>query len=285
MNAYLRLMRFDKPIGILLLAWPMLWALWLAAGGLPPLSVLFVFLVGSALMRAAGCIINDIADRKVDGFVERTKNRPLVSGDAKLKMAVILFLLLLGAAFLLVLTQNRLTILMALVAPVFAIFYPFTKRMTYWPQFFLGLAFAWAVPMAFAAVLGFVPAKAWLVYAVALVWPIMYDTQYAMVDRSDDVRIGVKSTAILFGRYDRLILGGLQLLIMLLLLCIGFAFKLNHWFWLGAVLIGMDFCYQQYLTFHRQRQLCFKAFLHNNWLGLLVFALIAIGLHSGPVFF
>ncbi|OGT51308.1 MAG: 4-hydroxybenzoate polyprenyltransferase [Gammaproteobacteria bacterium RIFCSPHIGHO2_12_FULL_41_15] len=277
MNAYLRLMRFDKPIGIFLLAWPMLWALWLAAGGLPSLTVLLVFVAGAVLMRAAGCIINDVADRKIDGHVQRTMLRPLVSGEAAPLIALLLFVGLLLVACALVLTQNRLTIGLACLAPIFVILYPFTKRFTHLPQLFLGLAFAWAVPMAFAAVLDSVPAKAWVVYLLALIWPVMYDTQYAMVDREDDVKIGVKSTAILFGRFDRWALGFLQVLLWLLILWVGYLFHLNFWFFLGSFIILIDFAYQQYLTFERNRAACLKAFLHNNWLGLLIFLLVVFG--------
>lgn len=280
MNAYLRLMRFDKPIGIFLLAWPMLWALWLAAGGLPPLWVLAVFAMGAVCLRAAGCIINDIADRKVDGHVERTKQRPLVTGEASLKGAMALFVGLLLLAFVLVCTLNSVTIKLALVAPLLASLYPFTKRFTYWPQLFLGIAFAWAIPMAFAAVQCVVPLKAWCLYALALLWPMMYDTQYAMVDRDDDMKIGVKSTAIRFGAADRYWLLGMQTFLLLLLWAVGYLFRLNGWFWCGTLLVLADFAYQQALTWRRERRACFKAFLHNNWLGALIFLLVVVGLNA-----
>lgn len=270
-NRYIRLTRLDRPIGIFLVMWPMLWALWLAADGVPPLPVLGVFLAGCALMRSAGCVINDIADRRIDPHVRRTKARPLATGEVGLAEAVVLFAVLCLVAFALVLTLNRLTVLLSFVGVGLAILYPFTKRATYWPQMFLGAAFAWAVPMAFAAVTGTVPGAAWLVFAATLVWALIYDSMYAMVDRDDDLEIGVKSTAVLWGRYDRFWIGVFQIVFFDLLIAVGAAFGLGTAYYLGLAAAVAIAIYHQWLIRNRDRDACFKAFLHNNYLGMAVF--------------
>ncbi len=278
---YLRLTRLHKPIGIFLLVWPMLWALWLAGRGLPDPWVLFVFIAGAVLMRSAGCVINDFADRKIDGHVKRTQARPLATGEVSPREALALFVVLCLAALVLVLTLNGLTILMAFVGAGLAVLYPFTKRATHWPQMFLGAAFGWAVPMAFAAVSGGVPLGGWLLFAATLIWALVYDTFYAMVDRDDDLKLGVKSTAILWGRYDRLGIGVFQCLFFALLVAVGRAFGLGWLYYLGlAVAIGMA-VYHQWLVRHRERAACFKAFMHHNVLGGVVFAGIVAGLAFG----
>lgn len=283
LNHYLKLMRFDKPIGILLLLWPTLWALFIAAEGLPPLPILFVFIVGVILMRAAGCVINDIADRNIDPFVERTWHRPLATKKIATKNAFILFIILLALAFLLVCTLNRFTMMLAVIAAVLASIYPFTKRFTHWPQLFLGAAFAWSVPMSFAALQNHIPSHAWILYAATLIWTLAYDTEYAMVDRADDLKIGVKSTAILFGAYDRLALGVLQAVFVGLMAWLGCWVRLAWPYYLGLGVAGLLFAYQQLLIKNREPQACFRAFLNNNQVGLAIFVglLIALGLGTG----
>ena len=269
---YLKLMRVDRPIGTLLLLWPTLWALWLAAGGFPHWHLLIIFPLGVFLMRSAGCVINDFADRRVDGAVARTAQRPLATGALSTREALVLFAALCGLAFVLVLLTNRLTILLSLVAVALAAIYPFMKRYTHLPQVVLGAAFGWSIPMAFAAQLGEVPRTAWLVFAANLLWTIAYDTFYAMVDRDDDLKIGVKSTAILFGDDDRMITASLQALTLLALIFIGAQFKLAYWFYVSLIGVSALFIYQQWLIRERRRDLCFKAFLDNNRVGALIFA-------------
>lgn len=269
---YLKLMRVDRPIGTLLLLWPTLWALWLAAGGFPHGQLLIIFPLGVFLMRSAGCVINDFADRRVDGAVERTAQRPLAIGAVSTREALVLFFGLCALAFVLVLFTNRLTILLSLVAVALAAIYPFMKRYTHLPQVVLGAAFGWSIPMAFAAQLGEVPRTAWLVFAANLLWTIAYDTFYAMVDRDDDIKIGVKSTAILFGDDDRMITASLQALTLLALIFIGAQFKLAYWFYVSLIGVAALFIYQQWLIRERRRDLCFKAFLDNNRVGALIFA-------------
>lgn len=272
LERYLRLTRLNKPIGIFLVVWPMLWALWLAAGGFPDAWVLFVFVAGAVLMRSAGCVINDFADRHIDGHVKRTRARPLATGEVSAREALVLFGVLCLLAFALVLTLNGLTIAMAVVGAGLAVLYPFTKRMTHWPQMFLGAAFGWAVPMAFAAVSGGVPAGGWLLFLATLIWALVYDTFYAMVDRDDDLKIGVKSTAILWGRYDRLIIGVFQCLFLLLLVAVGRAFSLGMLYHLSLIVAAAMACYHQWLARNRERGPCFKAFMHHNVLGGVIFA-------------
>lgn len=270
-----KLMRFDRPIGTLLLLWPTLWALWLACEGLPPVNLLVIFGLGVVLMRAAGCVINDFADRKVDGAVKRTQSRPLATGKVAPREAITLFIILCLGAFALVLFTNTFTIALSFAAVVLAFCYPFMKRYTHLPQVVLGAAFAWAVPMAFAAQNNLVPPQAWLIYTVVVIWTMVYDTFYAMVDRDDDLRIGVKSTAVLFGELDRAITGFLQLLVLVGLCFMAGAFELRWPFHMSILLVACLFAYQQYLIRFRQREACFKAFLNNNWVGLVVFAGIA----------
>ncbi|WP_226376327.1 4-hydroxybenzoate octaprenyltransferase [Pantoea stewartii] len=270
-QAYSRLMRIDKPIGTLLLLWPTSWALWLANRAMPPLPVLIVFVAGVFVMRAAGCVINDYADRKVDGHVERTKLRPLASGAVTAKEAKMLFVVLGLIAFGLVLSMNLMTIMLSVVGLALAWVYPFMKRYTHLPQVVLGAAFGWAIPMAWAAVSESLPLVCWLVFLANICWTVAYDTQYAMVDREDDLKIGVKSTAILFGQYDKLIIGLLQLATLGLMALVGTRLHLNGAFYWTLLLAGGLFVYQQKLIAKRARQACFQAFLNNNYVGLVLF--------------
>ncbi len=278
-SALLDLIRFDKPIGTLLLLWPTLWALWIAAEGVPDYDLLLIFIAGTFLTRAAGCIINDLADRRVDGAVSRTSGRPLVTGAVTQKEAVTLFVSLMLLAFVLVLFTNTLTIALSVGAVVLASTYPFMKRYTHLPQLVLGLAFSWGIPMAFAAQRNGLPTPLWLIFLGNLCWIVAYDTKYAMVDRVDDIPAGIKSTAILFGRYDRTIIAVLQALSLLCLYLAGQAFALGPYFNLSLLAAAGLFGYQQYLIRNRDRDACFRAFLHNNWVGMVIFA--GIVLHYG----
>ena len=271
-SGYWRLVRADRPIGIYLLLWPALWALWVAAAGFPPWWTLLVFVLGTALMRSAGCAINDFADRHIDGLVERTAQRPLATGHVSPREALIVFAVLSGVAFALVLTLNTKTIAHSFIAVTLAALYPFTKRYTHMPQLFLGLAFGWAVPMAFTAVQGAIPSVAWFLFAATVVWALIYDTMYAMVDREDDLAIGVKSTAILFGRFDRLAIGLLQLLMLGLLLQVGQMADRGALYLFGLAVAAGLFSFQQVLIYRRERARCFRAFLNNHYVGLAVFA-------------
>lgn len=269
-------MRIERPIGSYLLLWPTLWALWIAAEGVPDWPILLIFVAGVFIMRSAGCVINDIADRKVDGAVERTKDRPLASGAVTTKEALALFFLLLLLAFTLVLQLNQLTILFSLAGVLLAASYPFMKRYHHLPQVWLGAAFGWSIPMAFTAVTGELPSPlAWLLFTANLIWTTGYDTMYGMCDREDDLEIGVKSTAILLGNYDRLAVGITQALTLSLLLWAGVLAKLGVWFWLGLVAASLFFIYQQYLIRERERWQCFQAFINNTWPGMMVFLGIA----------
>lgn len=269
---YALLIRANKPIGTLLLVWPMLWTLWIAAKGLPNPWVLFVFLAGTWLMRSAGCAINDYADRHFDGHVERTRNRPLATGRIRSAEAVGVFIALSFLAFLLVLSMNRLTILLSLIGIVLAASYPFMKRYHHLPQVHLGAAFGWAVPMAWTAQTGVMPNPlVWLIFITAVIWATIYDTMYAMADRQDDLKLGLKSTAILFGEADRLIVGILQVLMMLALYLIGHDAGLGWPYDLSLIIAGGLFVYQQMLITYRVPEFCFRAFMNNNWLGLVVF--------------
>lgn len=273
---YWRLMRFDKPIGILLLLWPALWALWLAGKGFPGILPLFVIVMGVLLTRAAGCVINDYADRKFDPHVERTRLRPIAAGEVEPEEALLLFAILVVMALLLVMLSNRLTMMLAIPGGLLAASYPFMKRYTYWPQAYLGLAFGWAVPMSFSAVLNHIPGIAWEIYAATILWALIYDTMYAIVDREDDLKIGVKSTAILFGRHDRQIIAMLQLLMLALLWDAGQRAGLDWRMSLGVCGALVLFAYQQWLIRHHDREGCFRAFLNNHWVGAGVFAGIAL---------
>lgn len=273
---YLRLMRVERPIGTLLLLWPTLWALWLAAEGVPSLKNLVIFSLGVFLMRSAGCVINDYADRKVDGHVKRTKDRPLAAGLVSSDEALFLFMLLGALSFLLVLFTNWLTVGLSFIGLMLAACYPFMKRYTYFPQVVLGAAFSWSVIMAFAAEKAVVPKEAWLVYIAVTVWTVAYDTFYAMVDRDDDLEIGVKSTAILFGDYDRVITSILQLFVVFVLLLIGYRFEMGAIYYLSMIAAACLFAYQQVLIEKRDREGCFKAFLNNHWVGMAIFIGIAL---------
>ncbi|ALB64264.1 4-hydroxybenzoate polyprenyltransferase [Cronobacter condimenti 1330] len=274
--AYHRLMRTDKPIGALLLLWPTLWALWVATPGLPPLWILAVFVAGVWLMRAAGCVVNDYADRKFDGHVKRTAHRPLPSGAVTEKEARTLFIILVLLSFLLVLTLNVKTILLSVAALALAWMYPFMKRYTHLPQVVLGAAFGWSIPMAFCAVNQSLPLSCWLMFAANICWAVAYDTEYAMVDRDDDVKIGVKSTAILFGRYDKVMIGLLQVVVLALLATIGWLNDLGAFFYAGLAGAGALFIWQQKIIAGRDRDACFRAFLNNNYVGLLIFIGLAL---------
>ncbi|MFW3573055.1 4-hydroxybenzoate octaprenyltransferase [Kosakonia cowanii] len=274
--AFHRLMRTDKPIGALLLLWPTLWALWVATPGVPPLWILLVFVAGVWLMRAAGCVVNDYADRKFDGHVKRTANRPLPSGAVTENEARGLFIILVLLAFALVLTLNLMTILLSVAALGLAWIYPFMKRYTHLPQVVLGAAFGWSIPMAFAAVSESVPLSCWIMFFANILWAVAYDTEYAMVDRDDDVKIGIKSTAILFGRHDKLIIGILQVMVMAMMAAVGWLNGLG-WIYYATVLVaGALFVYQQVLIAGRERDACFKAFLNNNYVGLVLFLGLAV---------
>ena len=274
--AFVDLTRLNRPIGTYLVLWPTLWALWLAAGGLPDIKVLLIFVVGVVLMRSAGCVINDFADRKVDGHVRRTCQRPLATGKVTAKEALVLFVSLIFISFLLTLFTNSLTIMLAPVALLLAAIYPFMKRYTHFPQVVLGAAFSWAIPMAFAAQSNALPPALWLVFFANLLWTVGYDTAYAMEDREDDLKIGVKSTAVFFGKYDRLAIGVLQLLTLLLLALAGMAFERGVLFYLGLAGMTGFFVWQQWLIRKRQRGPCLRAFLNNHYAGMLLFVCLVL---------
>ncbi|MGR9087073.1 MAG: 4-hydroxybenzoate octaprenyltransferase [Gammaproteobacteria bacterium] len=273
---YWILARFDRPIGILILLWPTLWALWLAGKGRPDGLVLTVFCLGVVLMRAAGCVINDYADRGFDPHVERTRQRPIASGAVTPNEALLVFAVLCLIAFGLVLQLDPYTIRLSFVGAFLAASYPFMKRFTHLPQAYLGIAFGWAVPMAFSAQINAIPAVAWVLYLAVVLWALIYDTMYAMVDKEDDLKIGVKSTAILFGRYDRHIMAMLQLTMLALLVVVGRMEQLAAPYYGGLLVAAGLGGYQQTLIFHRERSNCFKAFLNNNWFGMAVFAGIVL---------
>lgn len=269
--AYCRLMRIDKPIGALLLLWPTLCALWLASRGTPDPLIFLVFFCGVFLMRSAGCVINDFADRNIDGHVERTSKRPLPNGEVSERESKILFAVLILISFILVLALNKLTILLSVAALGLAWMYPFMKRITHLPQLILGVAFSWSIPMAYAAIIDSLPLSCWILLLANLLWTVAYDTQYAMVDRKDDLRIGVKSTAILFDRFDKLIIGVLQAMTLVLFVILAQLNGLSNSFYWCLLIVGMLFIYQQQLMADRQPAKCFKAFMNNNYVGLLLF--------------
>jgi len=269
-NALWRLMRFDRPIGILLLLWPTMWALWIAGDGSPSVKNILIFCTGVVLMRAAGCIMNDVADRDFDPHVERTRCRPLASGELTVRQAILTFLIVMLLAFGLVLMTNALTIKLAFAGAVLASTYPFFKRWTHLPQVVLGLAFGWGIPMAFAAETGQVAAAAWLILLINVIWSVIYDTLYAMVDREDDISIGLKSTAILFGRHDLVILRILKVSMIVLLVLLGVRLQFG-WPWFAGVAVATGlFVWQQFIIVNRDRDACFKAFLNNNWIGAVI---------------
>jgi len=271
LEQYSLLIRLDRPIGIYLLLWPTLWALWIAAKGVPDMLVLAVFVAGVFLMRSAGCAINDFADRDIDPHVERTKDRPLAAGRISSKEALVVFASLSITAFSLVLFMNTLTIYMSFVGVILAASYPFAKRYHYMPQVHLGAAFGWAAPMAFTAQANEITVVTWLIFMATVLWATAYDTMYAMADREDDLKIGVKSTAILFGEADRLIIGLLQILMIFDLLLIGNISNLGLYYYAGIMVASGLAIYQQILIKDRDRLKCIQAFLNNNWFGLVVF--------------
>ena len=280
---YAQLMRLHRPIGIYLLLWPTLWALWLAGNGQPPRGIVLVFVLGVILMRSAGCVMNDIADRKYDPHVARTRDRPLAAGRVSLGEAVGLMTALCLLAFALVLTQNALTVQLSFAGLALALSYPFMKRFHSLPQFHLGAAFGWAIPMAYAAVTGALPPVCWLLFFGNVLWSVIYDTQYAMVDREDDRKIGVKSTAILFGKRDKRIIGYLQLTLLAVLVGIGLLTERGWIYYLGLFVAAWFALYQQYLIRDRGPEECFKAFLNNNGFGLVIFCgLLLDFLPAGP---
>jgi 4-hydroxybenzoate polyprenyltransferase len=271
LGQYALLIRLDRPVGIFLLLWPTLWGLWVAAKGFPNVDVFIVFVLGVILMRSAGCVLNDIADQRFDAHVARTQTRPLASGKVSSIEALIVAGSLIFIALLLVLTMNPLTVQLAFVAVILAGVYPFMKRYTYLPQFFLGLAFGWSIPMAFAAQTGTVPQIAWLLLIANVLWSVVYDTMYAMVDREDDLKIGIKSTAILFDDADRVIIAIIQTLVLITLIMLGRQAKLGISYFIGLTIASGFFIYQLSLIWHRKPDLCMKAFLNNNWFGMTVF--------------
>lgn len=275
---YALLMRLNRPVGIYLLLWPTLMALWFAAEGPPPLLTLIIFSLGVLVMRSAGCVINDYADRKIDGHVKRTQSRPMANGLVTPKEALILFASLIAVAFMLVLLTNKTTVLMSIAAVALAASYPFMKRYTYLPQVALGAAFSWAIPMAYTSVGAELSPITWLLFTANLLWTVAYDTLYAMVDRDDDLKIGVKSTAILFGDADKLIIGSLQILTLLSWAFVGAQSQLGVLWWLGLFVSSGLFIHQQWQIRARQREACFQAFLNNHWIGLvmLVAAILSV---------
>lgn len=273
---YIKLTRLDRPIGIYLLLWPTVTALWLAAEGFPDLKTLLIFVAGVVFMRSAGCVINDYADRKIDGHVKRTLNRPLAVGLVSEKEAITLFSSLIVLSFVLVLFTNPLTVKLSFIAAALASSYPFMKRYTYLPQVVLGAAFAWAIPMAYTALSVPLQDLTWLLFSATVIWTVVYDTLYAMVDRDDDLKIGVRSTAILFGESDRLMVGLLQILAWLTWLVIGVKAELGVFWWLALAVAAGLFGYQQWLIRERDRDACFKAFLNNHWVGLALFVAVVL---------
>jgi len=276
LHYYIKLTRLDRPIGIYLLLWPTLSALWLAAEGFPGLPVVLIFTLGVVLMRSAGCVINDFADRKIDGRVKRTVARPLAAGLVSSQAALWLFFGLLVLSFGLVLFTNARTVGMSVVALLLASTYPFMKRHTYLPQVVLGAAFAWAIPMAYTALAVPLSDVAWLLFSATVLWTVAYDTLYAMVDRDDDLKIGMRSTAILFGDADRLMVGLIQALTWVTWLIIGFKANLGLFWWIGLTISAGLFGYQQWLIRTRERSACFAAFLNNHWIGMVLFVGLAL---------
>jgi len=280
LKLYIELVRLNRPIGIYLLLWPTLWALAIAAEGAPNLWILFVFVSGVVLMRSAGCAINDYADRDIDKHVSRTANRPITSGRLPAKEALMVSATLCFLAFILVLTLNLTTIYWSFGGVILAVTYPFMKRYHYLPQVHLGAAFSWGVPMAFAAQTGEVPKIAWLIYTAAMLWTVAYDTLYSMVDRQDDLKLGLKSTAILFGENDRMMVGLLQILFILTLWLIGSELDFSGIYYFSLLFAAVLLAYQQAMIIYRLPEYCFQAFLHNHWVGAVVFAGIMLHYYS-----
>lgn len=280
LRAYFLLMRLHQPVGFWLLLWPTLWALWVAGEGRPSWKLILLFSLGALLMRSAGCVLNDIADRRFDGYVERTKNRPLITGLINTREAFCLFFILCFLALLLALCMGCLTLLFGFMGLFIAVIYPFSKRFTYFPQSVLGLAFAWGVPMAFVAqTQTFPPYIAWYMYLITGLWVFSYDTLYAMVDRKYDKNIGIKSSALFLGNFDRVFIGILHLIILLMLVILGKKLKLNSYYYINLLLIFGLFIYQNILIKNRDPKLCFKAFLNNQWVGLIIFLGLIFGLN------
>jgi 4-hydroxybenzoate polyprenyltransferase len=271
LDTYERLMRLDKPIGILLLLWPTLWALWISSNGNPDWLILWIFALGTVLMRSAGCVMNDYADRKFDAHVERTKSRPLATGEVGPREALVLAGVLSLLAFGLVLLLNKLTILLSVCALFLAMTYPYTKRFISIPQAYLGVAFGFGIPMAFAAHNGTVPPLAWVLLAANIFWAVAYDTEYAMVDRDDDAKIGIRSSALFFGRYDVAAVMGCYAVVLGILAWVGMEVGLHWPYYVGLVVAGVIAAYHYTLIRGRERAACFRAFLHNNWLGAVIF--------------
>lgn len=271
LQGYVKLMRLHRPIGIALLLWPTLTALWIASHGMPSIKLFVVFTLGVVVMRSAGCVINDYADRNFDGHVERTKDRPLITGLVSTKEAMILFIILLLIGLILVAFTNLKTILLAPIAGLLAGLYPFTKRFIQFPQVVLGVAFAWAIPMAFSAASAPLSLNCWLLFLATIFWAIAYDTQYAMADKEEDLKIGVKSTAILFGEYDTLWIATCYFLMLSLLTIVGMLEDCGPWFYWGIFIALGIALYQQWLIRKREPLLCFKAFLNNQWIGFVIF--------------
>ncbi len=276
---YSILCRMNKPIGILLLLWPTLWALWIAAEGIPDIKILIIFVAGVFLTRSAGCVMNDLADRNLDGHIDRTKDRPIVTGTVSVKEATLVAAGLMLLAFILVLQTNELTIYLACIAFLLAALYPLMKRYTYLPQFVLGVAFGWGIPMAFAAQLNAIPAIAWLILIANILWSVAYDTMYAMIDREDDIKIGVKSTAILFAEHDTLIIAIIQSMLILTLVLVGLQLELGRIYNVAIILATLMAIYQQILIKRKEPAKCFQAFLNNNWFGAVIFLGIFLHYH------
>ena len=272
MNVYFRLMRFNKPIGIYLLLWPTYWALFLSAGGWPDIDLLIIFTFGVIITRSAGCVINDYADREIDKHITRTRDRPITTGEISLKAALLLFIALGLIAFALVLLTNTLTIKISFIAIALAVLYPFTKRWTNLPQLILGLAFAMSVPMAFSAQTGTVPASAGWIFLATILWTLIYDTLYAMADREEDLKIGVKSTAILFAKYDQIFITLLQILLMLVFIKIGNLFDLGAFYDISLIIILIFMIYHQLLIKKGKKSDYFKAFINNHYIGMTLFS-------------
>ena len=264
-------MRLDKPIGIWLLMWPMLWSMWVSTDGQVNETLLIVFLIGVIIMRSAGCVLNDIADKNIDPFVKRTKDRPIASGKVSVREGKKLFILLMAIAFSLLFFLNTSTKLLALVGALITTVYPFLKRIISAPQLFLGVAFGWAVPMTFSANLGYVNTVGWLIFVTAIIWAIIYDTYYAMVDRDDDINLPVKSTAILFGKYDLLIIGICQIIMVFLLILLAKIMNATIWVYLSIFISSCIMMHHQIITKKRQRSACFRAFYNNHYIGMVMF--------------
>ena len=276
LDAYEKLVRLDRPIGILLLAWPTLWGLWLAARGMPSPIVLWLFIIGTVLMRSAGCAINDYADRNIDPHVERTRGRPLAAGLIRPWEALALAAGLSAAAFFIVLQFNRLTVMLSFVALALAAIYPFTKRFLTLPQAWLGVAFGFGIPMSFAAITGSVPTIAWVLLAANVFWTIAYDTEYAMVDRDDDVKLGIRTSAILFGRFDVIAVMACYAIFIGIMLAVGILWRMGPAYFAGVIAAAYLAAYHYKMIRDRTREGCFKAFLHNNWIGAVIFAGIVV---------